>query len=298
MIPMSFLFVDKILALEPGKSATGIKHVTPGDPYIIQGRSGAPALMSAIVGETLGQLGAWSIMQANDFSKRPVAGVVNEVNLLDDAYIGDTLLLETTIDACDEAAVHYHGVATVCGRKIFSIDSAIGPMLPMETFIDRQEVKRQFSNIYHPGPCPDYVPSIAKLNNQDFSACPHASYDHILAWESGKRVVAQKNVSMMAPYLADHFPRKPVLPLTILLMCKISLAYRFLTELAPEHLSKRFVPRCIRRVKMNDFVSPGSIVITTMTLKEYNEAQSAILQFTSKVDGKRVCVATAEFVVQ
>ncbi|MEE9451590.1 MAG: hydroxymyristoyl-ACP dehydratase [Gammaproteobacteria bacterium] len=294
---MGFLFVDRILELEPGKRAVGIKHVTPSDHYLTRGRSGAPALISAIIGETIGQLAAWNIMQANGFTKRPVAGVVHEVNILDEAYVGDTLLLEADIDSSDEAAINYHGVAKVGGREIFKLENAIGPILPMTDFIDEQSAKTQFNNIYHPGAVPDTPCSISQLNLRDYPPCRHADFDHILAWEKGKQVVAQKNVSLMAPYFADHFPLKPVLPLTILLMCKVALAYRFLAELAPMQYLNRFVLRAMRRVKMNDFVSPGSTVITTMKLKEYDE-QQAIFQFISEVNGKRICVAFADFAIQ
>ena len=68
-----FHFVDQILELEPGRHALGAKYVTSGDTFVRATAAGVPALLSGIIGEALGQLGAWSVMAANDFTVRPVA---------------------------------------------------------------------------------------------------------------------------------------------------------------------------------------------------------------------------------
>ena len=51
----------------------------------------------------------------------------------------------------DDRAVQYHSVARVGEELIFSIEGALGPLLPMADFIDTDEIRRQFTEIYHPG---------------------------------------------------------------------------------------------------------------------------------------------------
>ena len=82
---MSFLFVDKILSMDAEQKVVGIKHVTANDKYLAKDRLGKLILMPSIIGETLGQLGAWYVMQACGFEKRPVAGVVPSVTILGNA---------------------------------------------------------------------------------------------------------------------------------------------------------------------------------------------------------------------
>lgn len=290
---MNFLFVDHILELDPGKKVLGIKHVTSHDYYLKPSRNGNAQLLSCIVGEALGQLGAWCVMHANDFTLRPVAGVVGEVNIYDEVYLGDSILLDTTIDSFTEEAVFYHSVATVNGKKVFTIENALGPFLPMQDFIDPVEVRKQFAMIYRPGKTPELPPGKLNISNPVNSTL-NMVFDKVIKWEKGKEVVAQKNITLIAPYFVDHFPRKPVFPLSLLLECKLQLAYDFLTELYGDDIQKKFSSITLRKIKMNDFVQPGHVLMTTMKLKEQTD-HSIILSFHSHVNEKRVCVAEAEF---
>src|SRR5665648_731422 len=98
---MNFLFVDKILDLVPGKRTLALKHVTASDDYLYLNSEGRVTLIPCIVGEALGQLCSWNVIKASDFRLRLVGGVVGAVNLLEEVYLGDTILLENTIDALD-----------------------------------------------------------------------------------------------------------------------------------------------------------------------------------------------------
>lgn len=302
---MSFLFVDRILALDPGRYVSGIKHITLSDAYLYRGRTGKPALLPSIIGEALGQLGAWNAMQSCGFTRRPVAGVANQINIYDDAYVGQSLFLETFIDACDEQAVEYHSIARIGDRVIFTIEHALGPMLPMQDFIDPVVVKSQFQMINRPGPVPTTSNDINSISNSH-DVCSiseksmakrisnYVGFDHILSWQKATRVVAEKKISLAAPYFADHFPRKPVLPLTVLMSAKLEVACQFIADIVGEENKNLFFPTQLRKIKMNEFVLPGSVVTTELQLREMNSEQ-IIIGFRSEVEGKRVCVAEAEF---
>lgn len=299
---MSFLFVDRITHMDEGRFIQGIKQINLSDVYLCSSwnedtHNNSLVLMSSIIGETLGQLGAWCVMHANRFTGRPVAGVVSAVHIHDEARVGECLFLETTIDALDKEAVEYHSIATVNGRPIFTIESALGPILPMEDFICPEVVRRQFEKIYRVDP--DFKKDIessllmpflkSEKKNVQFS---HVSFDTILECHLGESIKAQKSLTLSAPYLCDHFPRKPVLPLTILLQAKLELAMSFLTESFED--GKFFKPVTVRKVKMSGFVQPGDNVITTIKLKEKTERQ-AIISYLTEMNGKRVCMAEAIF---
>ncbi|STX50293.1 (3R)-hydroxymyristoyl-ACP dehydratase [Legionella busanensis] len=287
---MRFLFVDQILELIPGALIRGIKHITPDDSYIHKNEEGQYYFASSLIGETLGQLAAWNVMYTNNFTKRPVAGIVASAHLYRQAYIGETLLLESTIDSLDEQAVQYHSVARIGNEVVFTVDGALGPLLPMENFISQEEIRCQFNEIYRPGEWSRYQ----ELFAIDGDAIAHLgalnpfkiSFDKIIEYKPGESMTAVKRISRSAPYFPDHFPNKPVLPMTILLECKLHLAHLFLQKAA---LIDRYQVAELRKIKMSEFVYPGDVLYCYVSFVQQNE-QQLILRFRSEVNSKRVCI--------
>lgn len=286
---MRFLFVDRILQLSPGKLARGVKHVTRDDAYLCSDETGRSCFIPSLIGETLGQLAAWSVMVANDFTLRPVAGVVASARLHRPAYVGETLLLESIIESLDDQAVQYNSVARVGSEIVFTIEGALGPLLPMSDFIDAELIQCQFNEINRPGDWPQInleptfeLDSNASLN----SIAAPMRFDRILASEPGVSLTAEKRISRAAPYFAEHFPKKPVLPLTVLLESKLNLAREFLTRAS---YSQPYQVSELRRIKMSDFVYPGDILNCQVKVKQQDK-QQLVLSYRSEVDGKRVCV--------
>lgn len=284
---MRFLFVDRILQLSsPASSVRGIKHITGDDAYLCPDEGGRLCFMPAIIGETLGQLTAWAVMARNEFTQRPVAGIVASAKLHRPAYVGDTLELESWIDALDDRAVEYHGEVRVNSELVFSLDGALGPMLPMEEFIDVQTVRRQFAEINRPGEWPLSAKQPAVLPTKVVKAPLTLQFDYYTVNEPGVRLGAVKLITRAAPYFPDHFPHKPVLPLTVLLECKMNLAKEFLNYAGLQDIYRVHV---LRRIKMSDFVYPGDEVHCMMTVK-HQDADEMVLQCRSEVAGKRICV--------
>lgn len=284
---MRFLFVDRILQLNPSELVRGIKHITRDEPYLCQDDQGKPCFIPSLIGEALGQLAAWNVMASNDFTLRPVAGVVSSARLHRPAYVGETLLLESFIDTVDESAVQYHSVARVGDDTVFSIEGALGPLLPMTDFIDPVIVRRQFMEINRPGDWSHITTSkIGRpLGESAIRAVPML-FDQILSCEPGVQLCAEKRISRAAAYFPDHFPNKPVLPMTVLLECKLNLAREFV---AGAGFNKRYQVSELRKIKMNGFVHPGDSVTTYLKVKQQNEHE-LILSFRSEVEGRRVCV--------
>jgi len=286
---MQFLFVDRILNLIPGSLTQGIKHITQEDYYLSLDEAGRLCFIPSLIGETLGQLAAWNVMAACEFKQRPVAGIVASATLHRNAYVGETLILESVIDSLDETAVQYHSVARVGDELVFSIEGALGPLVPMEDFINFEVVRRQFTEINRPGEWPISPVCGAQYETQALDVPFHAAlmrFDYITESTPGVRISAVKHITKGAPYFPDHFPNKPVLPMTVLLECQLNLAREFLNRAA---LSGRYVVQTLRKIKMNEFVYPGDVVFCTAVVKQQDDS-ALVLQFRSEVNGKRVCV--------
>ena len=279
-----FHFVDQILELEPGRHALGVKYVTPGDTFVRTTASGEPALLSGIIGEALGQLGAWSVMAANDFTVRPVAGVVGEIAITGEAAVGDTILLDTTIDSLTEDAVVYHAVASVDGETVLRLENALGPLLSIEEFNDPDELRERFARIHRPG-APVEAPDPGAETAVPFDV----SFDEILSFDACKEATAVRALSGREEFLADHFPRKPVLPLSLLVESLLQLGQKLL-----EDGGSRYVPVAARKIKMNRFVEPDDSLVAKVRVAERG-AESALLKFRCELDGARVCVGEAKY---
>ncbi|HAT7005033.1 TPA: hydroxymyristoyl-ACP dehydratase [Legionella pneumophila subsp. pneumophila] len=288
---MRFLFVDRIVQLSPGEWIKGIKHVTRDDAYLTTDDHGRLCFMPSLIGETLGQLAAWNVMQHNHFTARPVAGVVSSARLYRPAYVGETILLESNIDSLDEKAVQYHSIAKVGNDIIFTIDGALGPMLPMTEFISTEVIRQQFAEIYRPGEWSSVLAlSSPVLIEENCSDCgminSSMQFDRILASEPGISLIAEKRITRSASYFPDHFPNRPVLPMTVLLECKLNLAKEFI---ARAKYDRAYRISELRKIKMNEFVHPGDVVVCQVKVKQQMDDE-LILSYRCEVDGKRVCV--------
>ena len=288
---MPFLFVDRIVELSLGQWVKGIKHITRDDAYLTLDEHGRLCFIPSLIGEALGQLTAWNVMQHHDFNLRPVAGVVACARLHRSAYLGETLLLESFIDDLDDKAVQYHSVARVGNELVFSIEGALGPLLPMSDFIAENEVRQQFAEIYNPGDWSavstanlDGEASVLALGSSQIIA--PMLFDRVLASESRISLVVEKFVTRAAPYFSDHFPHQPVLPMTVLLECKLNLAGEFVARAG---YSIEYQVSELRKIKMNGFVRPGDMLVCSVKVKQQTD-EELILSYRSEVDGKRVCV--------
>lgn len=284
---MNFFFVDRILELVPGKQTVGLKHVTPQDTYLAARVSDKLALFPCVVGEALGQLCSWNVLKTTDFRFRPVGGVIQEIHMHAEATLGDTILLESDIEELDpeNQVVRFSGRASVQGKTLLTVSNSIAPLMPLQDFNHLHQVQTDFENLMR----------VTEETPIDTSSTPThlfpLHYDTILSSQAGQEIIALKNVALSTPYFADHFPKKPVLPLSLLMEYNLHLAHSFFAEATP---GKILHPRAVRKVKIGNFVLPGDEVTTRITLKE-QRADSIVLSFHNAVENKKVCVAEAEF---
>lgn len=291
---MRFLFVDRIVDLSQNMVARGIKNVTRDDFYVCQDHHARWCLIPSVMGETVGQLAAWHVMTLHDFRLRPVAGIAGCATFYRPAYIGETMEIETTIDVLDETVVQYHGEARVHNEVVFRLEGALGPLLPMEEFIDTPLVRHQFDEINRPY-APTYQEPFEHAVFTDeqrigsFEPTTHVAlmgFDQVVEHEPGRQMVALKHVTRAAPYFPDHFPNKPVLPMTVLLESFLNLGQVFIQR---EGIAGHFACRKVRRVKMSDFILPGDIITGTITLKNQT-TDELVFHCRCDVSGKRVGV--------
>ncbi|MEG2583769.1 MAG: 3-hydroxyacyl-ACP dehydratase FabZ [Oscillospiraceae bacterium] len=97
MIPhrYPFLLIDKIVELEEGKSAVGIKNVTMNEPFFQGHFPGQPIMPGVLIAEALAQVGAVLILKNPEFkNKIAVFTTMDGFKFKHQVKPGETLRLE------------------------------------------------------------------------------------------------------------------------------------------------------------------------------------------------------------
>jgi 3-hydroxymyristoyl/3-hydroxydecanoyl-(acyl carrier protein) dehydratase len=269
----AFSFVDRITRLDPGVRVEGAYTVPPS----------ASRFPASLMAESVGQLAAWAAMARAGFQRRPVAGLARETRYAGTARPGDTLELEVELEACDDEAVAYGGRARVNGACVLELSDCVGPMLPMEAFDSPDAVRADWETLRGPG-----APAgrFAGVPEPDLRVVDHVA---------GERLRAELVVPATAPYFADHFPRRPVFPGTLLLDAQAALAVRLAGETAPLRNAEVLVPVRVIDVKIRSFTPPGQILEIRVELLSAT-GERANLSVSARGEGKAVATARIEVI--
>ena len=234
-----------------------------------------------LVAEAVGQLAAWSAMARADFQLRPLAGIAGEVRIGSDAAPGAEIDLRVEIEHSDAQAVAYGGSASIDGTSVLELDRCLGPMFPMTDYDDPDALRARFSEICGTGEPADRFERLQRA--------PMTIVDH----DPGRRVRATLAIPENAAFFADHFPRRPVYPATLLLDHQIELALGLAADLVATGDDRRPAIGRVTNAKMRAFVLPGQTVEIEAEVKSSDERE-ARLALTAGAAGTRVSTARAE----
>jgi 3-hydroxymyristoyl/3-hydroxydecanoyl-(acyl carrier protein) dehydratase len=271
----AFSFVDRITDIEPGVRARGGFTIPAGLADFSPG----------LVAEAIGQLAAWLAMAHADFQRRPVAALAGETRIVRHAAPGQRLDLGVEMESVDADAIAYRGWARVRDATIIELERCVGPMLPMEDFDAPDLVRQQFALLTGAGARPGRLAGLAQA--------PVVAIDR----EPGRRARAALHVPAAAPLFADHFPRRPVFPATLLLDAHIRLAAELAQEVLSPCVGARPQPSRLMDVKLRSFILPGAVVEMEAVVQSHTSA-AVTVALTATLNGKRISTARVEIVEQ
>ncbi len=239
---------------------------------------GAPP---GLIAEALGQLAGWIAMARSAFRSRAVAALVGSLVLPPGRVARGVLELSVDIDRTDQRAILYRGAvrsaAGVCGE----LRRCLGPLLPMADLDDPERARRLYEELR--GDTPQVLWSPA-------DPLPHlAVRDSEAVGDAARR--AWVDVPAAAPFFADHFPRRPVLPATLLVQAMTDLAIEVAAPVLGVGVAQVTVGE-VRDIKVRSFTAPGE-VLSIEAQREEAAAGIVPVRLVACTGGRRVATLRA-----
>jgi 3-hydroxymyristoyl/3-hydroxydecanoyl-(acyl carrier protein) dehydratase len=266
---MGFLFIDEITAIDADRARGRLRR-----------DAGAPALPPWLVIEAVGQLAAWIAMLRSDFTRRPVAALVGEIQVNDVEARGG-IELEAHIERLDARAILYAGAARSGGHEFVALARCVGPLLPMELFDDPAAVRERFAALR------SGAPLASSMAADIVEPC-------LSPIELGPGSAASRlDVPEVASFFADHFPRRPVYPASLLADALSRLGAPLAARVLDVDPGSIRVAR-LSDYKVRNFSPPGQRLELTAEPRGVRDGAVAIAVWAC-AEGKRIATGVLDY---
>jgi len=276
---MRFLMVDKICALEKGRCARGIKNISWNDYFLEEIFPGVPAYSPVVAVEAVAQLVSWIIVEARDFTVKPVIALTDSYRCSGRIIPGDQLELEGEIESLGDDSALAHGTIYINGSPVIELRHAVCYLYPLHELDPPEMMRRQFENLYDEGyPLPrDSSYGRQMIPRESIPVAKKLWIDRVL--ESGPDTMrGVKNVTATAGYFNDHFSLKPVFPGALMFESMVSLG-RMLAEQCLESRglgNKKPVLSHCSKIKFRKFVHPGDRFVVEASVSQLDQGKSSL----------------------
>jgi 3-hydroxyacyl-[acyl-carrier-protein] dehydratase len=126
-----FLLVDRVVELEPGKRAVGIKQVTANEPHFTGHFPQRPIMPGVLMVEALAQTAGIAVMSLDDYrGKLGLFAGIDGCRFKRLVVPGDTLRLEVTVEKLRGMFGRVRAVASVDGE--LAVEATLSIVIPRD----------------------------------------------------------------------------------------------------------------------------------------------------------------------
>jgi 3-hydroxyacyl-[acyl-carrier-protein] dehydratase len=126
-----FLMVDRIIELEPGRRAVGIKAVTANEPQFTGHFPGRPIMPGVLMVEALAQTAGVAVMTLDEYrGKLGLFAGIDDCRFRRMVVPGDTLLLKVEVEKLRGMFGRVRGVASVDGDV--AVEATLSIIVPRD----------------------------------------------------------------------------------------------------------------------------------------------------------------------
>jgi len=140
---MRWIWIDKFVEFQSGKSAVAVKNVTLAEEHLHDHFPGFPVMPETLMIEAMAQTSGILVGEANQFKEKVILAKIKSAVFFDCVRPGDTIKLHAKIDSIAPEAASTSGKIT-CGDKLVAeidlmfshIDKNLaGKEFPAENFV-------------------------------------------------------------------------------------------------------------------------------------------------------------------
>jgi 3-hydroxyacyl-[acyl-carrier-protein] dehydratase len=129
-----FLLIDRIVELEPGKRAVGIKAITANEPQFTGHFPGRPIMPGVLMVEALAQTAAVAVMTLDEYrGKLGLFAGIDDCRFRRMVLPGDTLVLKVEVEKLRGMFGRVRGVASVDGEV--AVEATLSIIIPRDQAI-------------------------------------------------------------------------------------------------------------------------------------------------------------------
>lgn len=126
-----FLLVDRVVELEPGKRAVGIKQVTANEPQFTGHFPGRPIMPGVLMVEALAQTAGVAVLSLDEYrGKLGLFAGIDDCRFKRMVLPGDTLRLEVTVEKLRGMFGRVKAVASVDGEV--AVEATLSIIIPRD----------------------------------------------------------------------------------------------------------------------------------------------------------------------
>jgi 3-hydroxyacyl-[acyl-carrier-protein] dehydratase len=278
---MRFLFVDRICELDRGSRVRAVKNISWYGDFLEELFPGLPVFSPVIAAEAAAQALSWLIVEAKDFSVKPLITVLDSYTCARHVQPGDQIEMEGRVESFQPESALAHARILLNKKPVAEINHGVCYLYPLQELQDPESARRQFKNLTdNKVPLPAAAQLHAEALPHRANAAPAARpwVDRVIEYEAGKKITGIRNVTSTEDYFNDHFPRRPILPGVIIMAGLTSVAQLLLGPLLAangiEH--KKAVLRQAKKIKFRKLVQPGDQLLLEAELLSFNPQASSI----------------------